>query len=41
MGFENYRKLGGHFSNYHPGRSTSFNHKKNVRERRANERVAY
>ena len=39
--FSNYRKLGGHFSNRHPGESKEFNKKKEIRFKRTLERKAY
>ena len=38
--FKDYRLLGGHFTKFHPGLSDSYNHKKQVRSRRALERKA-
>ena len=40
MQFENFRSLGGHCSNSHPGMSETFNKKKKVREERAIDREA-
>lgn len=41
MKFENHRKLGGHFSNKHPGESSSYNEKREIRKKRTLERIAY
>lgn len=39
--FDNFRKLGGHMSNQHPKSSAYYSYRKEVRDKRYLERVAY